>query len=156
MPGELVNETSAAILRLRHGVTIERGAIWQGPLMATLKQIVVDSRHPAALARFWALLLDDFEIRPYDDAEIARLAELGLTPETDPGVILDGPCVEICFQRAETQPAAKRPVHLDVRADDREAEVRRLVELGASIEEAFDSHTWMRDPEGNDFCVVDI
>jgi hypothetical protein len=123
--------------------------------MATLKQIVIDCRHPAALARFWAQVLDDFEIRPYDDAEIERLATLGFTPETDPGVILDGPCVEICLQRAGPQPRAKRPVHLDVGADDREREVRRLVELGASITEAFDSHTWMRDPEGNDFCVVD-
>jgi hypothetical protein len=30
------------------------------------------------------------------------------------------------------------------------------VGFGATIRERFDSHTWMRDPEGNDFCVVDI
>jgi hypothetical protein len=52
--------------------------------MARLTQLVVDSRTPASLARFWATALDDFEIRPYDDAEIARLAEMGRTPETDP------------------------------------------------------------------------
>jgi hypothetical protein len=25
----------------------------------------------------------------------------------------------------------------------------------AAIVEEFDGHTWMRDPEGNDFCVTD-
>jgi hypothetical protein len=123
--------------------------------VASLQQIVVDCHHPASLARFWAAALDDFEVRPYDDAEVARLAALGLTPESDPTVIVDGPHVEICFQEVGPPPVAKTPVHLDLRADDRAAEVRRLVELGASVRESFDDHTWMRDPEGNDFCVVD-
>jgi Glyoxalase-like domain len=123
--------------------------------MAMLKQIVVDCRHPAALARFWAAALDEFEIRDYDDAEIARLDALGFTPETDPSVILDGPNVELCFQRVDAVPTTKRPLHLDLRADDRKAEVQRLVALGAAVAERFESHTWMRDPEGNDFCVVD-
>jgi hypothetical protein len=124
--------------------------------MARLTQIVIDCRHPAALARFWAAALDDFEVRPYDDAEIARLAALGATPETDPGVILDSPHIEICFQQVDAQPATtKKPLHLDLRADDRETEVRRLTQLGASVTERFETHTWMRDPEGNDFCVVD-
>jgi Glyoxalase-like domain len=39
---------------------------------------------------------------------------------------------------------------------DRGAEVRRLVGVGASIRQQFEMHTWMRDPEGNDFCVVDV
>jgi hypothetical protein len=45
--------------------------------MARLKQIVVDSRRPPELARFWAAVLDDFELRAYDDAEIARLRRSG-------------------------------------------------------------------------------
>ncbi len=51
----------------------------------------IDSTNPAALARFWASVLDGYEIRPYDLEEIARLAEQGLTPETDPAVAVDGP-----------------------------------------------------------------
>ena len=69
--------------------------------MARLAQLVVDSREPSSLARFWAATLDDFEIRAYDDDEIARLASIGRTPETDPCVILDGPMLEICFQEVE-------------------------------------------------------
>ena len=122
--------------------------------MARLKQIVVDCQTPSSLARFWAAALDEFEIRPYDDDEIARLASLGYTPETDPAVILDGPRLEICFQKAEPAPRSKTPVHLDIEATDRHAEVDRLIALGATIKERFDGHTWMLDPDGNDFCVV--
>lgn len=43
-----------------------------------LKQIVIDCHHPAGLAKFWAAALDDFDVRAYDDAEIARLAALGV------------------------------------------------------------------------------
>jgi hypothetical protein len=49
--------------------------------MARLKQLVMDCQHPASLARFWMLALDEFELRPYDEAEIARLATLGFTPK---------------------------------------------------------------------------
>ena len=45
--------------------------------MGMLKQIDVDCRHPARLARFWADALDDFEVLHYDNAEIAHLAGLG-------------------------------------------------------------------------------
>jgi hypothetical protein len=48
-----------------------------------LKDIVFDCENAATLARFWAAALDDYEIRPYDDAEIQRLATVGLTPEAD-------------------------------------------------------------------------
>jgi hypothetical protein len=123
--------------------------------VARVKQLVVDCRHPASLARFWAAALDDFDIRPYDDAEIGRLAAAGLTPETDPGVIVDGPELELCFQQVAVFETPKNRVHLDVEAEDREEEVARLVSLGASVAERFATHTWMRDPQGNDFCVID-
>jgi Glyoxalase-like domain len=123
--------------------------------MALLRQVVVDCRAPAELAKFWAAALDDFAVRPYDAAEIARLAEQGLTPETDPCVVLDGPHLELCFQQVPVQPRVKTPVHLDIASNDWLAEVDRLVELGAVVKERFPAHVWMQDPEGNDFCVVD-
>ncbi|MGH9212243.1 MAG: VOC family protein [Acidimicrobiales bacterium] len=59
--------------------------------------------------------------------------------------------------RASLQPPlTKRPLHLELRANDRAREVARLVQLGASVEERFATHTWIRDPQGNDFCVVDV
>lgn len=123
--------------------------------MARLKQVVVDCRHPASLARFWAAALDDFEVLAYDDAEVARLAGLGLTPETDTCVIVIGPGIEFGFQQVPIVHVPKRPMHVDISAADRDAEVERLVALGATIKERFDQHTWLVDPEGNDFCVTD-
>lgn len=120
-----------------------------------MKQLVVDCRHASALARFWAGALDGFEVRDYDEAEIARLASLGLTPETDPCVIVDGPQLELCFQEVEGADIAKTPVHLDLATPTRSSETERLVGLGATIVQTFDGHTWMRDPEGNDFCITD-
>lgn len=123
--------------------------------MARLTQIVVNCDAPPALARFWAEVLDDFEIRPYDKAEIERLGASGLSPESDPIVMLDGPGLEICFQQLETAPSAQQRLHLDLTAGDRVAEVRRLTRLGAQVRQEFERHSWMVDPEGNDFCVTE-
>lgn len=123
--------------------------------MATLAQLVIDCRHPASLARFWAAALDGFEVLAYDDAEVARLAALGLTPETDTCVIVVGPGLEIGFQQVEVPEVDKKPIHVDIASQDRVAEVQRLGKLGATVRHHFDDHTWMVDPEGNDFCITD-
>lgn len=123
--------------------------------MGQLKQIVVDCHQPAALAAFWAAVLDDFEMRLYDEEEIERLASIGRTPETDPCVLLDGPMLEFCFHEIIDRSTGKRPMHVDVEVHDRAVEMSRLVSLGASMVQQFDHHTWMRDPEGNDFCLTD-
>ena len=121
-----------------------------------LSEIVFDCEHPAALATFWAAILDDFEVRPYDEAEIARLAALGRTPETDPIVIVDGPGLKLCFQQTDPVPTTKNKVHLDVSVSDRDEAVARVVSLGATVVEKFERSTWLRDPEGNDFCLTDL
>jgi hypothetical protein len=126
----------------------------QDRLVGRLKQIVIDCAMPSALARFWAAALDDFEVRPYDDDEVARLAALGYTPETDPGVIVDGPHVELCFQKVDLERRSKMPVHLDLASSEWLAEIDRLTGLGATVRQRFEGHAWMRDPEGNDFCIV--
>ncbi|WP_186419493.1 VOC family protein [Bosea sp. CS1GBMeth4] len=122
--------------------------------MATLKEIVIDCDVPSRVARFWAAALDDFQLRPYDDAEIARLAALGLTPETDPSVMLDGPALTLCFHlRTGPRPERNR-IHFDIQAADRSAEVMRLTALGATLLREAEQYTVLRDPEGNQFCVV--
>jgi predicted enzyme related to lactoylglutathione lyase len=49
------------------------------------------------------------------------------------------------------------PIHLDFGTDDREAEIERLTNAGASVVETKVgtniTFTVMRDPEGNPFCV---
>lgn len=57
--------------------------------MAALRDIVIDCARPAPLARFWAQALDDYEVAPYDDEEIARLRSLGIEDlEDDPSVVV--------------------------------------------------------------------
>lgn len=124
--------------------------------MGKLKEIVFESRHPAALARFWAAALDGYAVRAYDDAEIARLAGLGLTPETDPTVMVDGPGPSLCFQKVPGRQYDNNRVHLDIAAADRRAHVEKLVALGAKVDRETDGYTVMHDPEGNQFCVVGL
>ena len=123
--------------------------------MGKLKEIVFDCRRAAPLARFWAALLEDYAVRPYDDEEIARLAGLGLTPETDPSVMVDGPGPAICVHLRPGPRPWRNRVHLDISSTDRPAEVARLLALGASWMREGSGYTVLRDPEGNQFCVVD-
>ncbi|MBO4274536.1 VOC family protein [Microbispora triticiradicis] len=51
--------------------------------MAFIKDIVFDSPHPASAARFWAQVLDGYEIAPYDEEELARLRALGATVQAE-------------------------------------------------------------------------
>ena len=122
--------------------------------MGRLREIVFDCEGPARLARFWAAVLEGYAVRAYDDAEIARLAALGLTPETDPTVMVDGPGPILCFQRVEGRAYGNGRIHLDVAVADRRAEVARLCRLGATVLREADAYTGMGDPEGNRFCVV--
>lgn len=123
--------------------------------MARIKEIVIDALEPAALARFWAAVLDDYAVRPYDAAEIARLAARGYTPETDPSVALDGSGPTIFFQKTEQRKNARNRVHLDLHSASRTKETTRLCELGATVRDVHEAHTVMLDPEGNEFCVRD-
>lgn len=118
-----------------------------------LKEIVIDCRRAAPLARFWAAMLDGYAVRPYDDEEIARLAGLGFTPETDPVVMVDGPGPTLCFHEIERGRVQGR-LHLDIEVMDRAGERSRLLLLGASVVREADGYTVMADPERNHFCLV--
>jgi len=123
--------------------------------MGRIHEIVFDCDKPAKLAAFWAELLDGYTIRDYDEAEMARLAALGLTPETDPTVMVDGPGPSICFQNVDGRRYDNNRVHFDIEVTDRSGEVERLKELGAEAVRVLPTYTVMRDPEGNQFCLID-
>lgn len=123
--------------------------------MARLHDIVVDCKHPASLARFWAAVLDGYAVAPYDEAELERLRSVGIDdPEDDTSVMLESETDHrICFQLVAEPKAAKNRVHLDLRADDVEAEVERLLALGATVLWRESDGITLTDPEGNEFCV---
>jgi hypothetical protein len=123
--------------------------------MARIKEIVIDSQDPPALARFWAETLKDYAVRAYDEAEIARLERLGFTPDTDPVVMVDGPGPTLCFQRSDKTRRTRSRLHFDLVGEARTREVPRLIALGARVKEVRETYTVMLDPEGNAFCVQD-
>ncbi|WP_285102018.1 VOC family protein [Promicromonospora sp. MEB111] len=125
--------------------------------MARLHDVVFDCRHPASLARFWAVVLDGYAVAPYDDEELDRLRTLGVhDPEDDPSVLVEGPAgaPRLFFNRVPEPKTVKNRVHLDVRAPDRDAEVARLVAAGASQVGRHENWVVLADPEGNEFCVL--
>ena len=72
--------------------------------------------------------------------EEAERLDAFLAQHTDLVAVLDGPHVEICFQKVDPPPVTKKPLHLDVATGDRASEIRRLVSLGASVMERFERH----------------
>ncbi|WP_089253836.1 VOC family protein [Asanoa hainanensis] len=121
--------------------------------MSHLVEIVLDCRHAASLARFWEVALG-WRIRPYDEAEIARLATLGLTPETDPTVAIDSPDGSLVFflQEVPEPKTGKNRMHVDVRLRD-EAHLAHLLRLGATVVSEHEGWQVLADPEGNEFCA---
>jgi len=127
--------------------------------MATIHDVIIDARHPASLARFWAAALDGYEVAPYDDAELARLRSLGVDdPEDDPTVLVEAPgrTPRLWLVRVPEPKTVKNRVHLDLRADDPEAEAARLEALGATrcAEQPNDDVIAFLDPEGNELCLL--
>ena len=122
--------------------------------MSHLVGIVLDCRHAARLARFWEVALG-WRIRPYDEAEVARLAAQDLTPQTDPTVAIDSPDGSLVFflQEVPEPKTVKNRMHVDVRLRD-QAHLDELLRLGATVASEHDGHRVLADPEGNEFCTT--
>ena len=108
------------------------------------ESLTVDARDPARLARWWAEALGYQVIsdKP-DEVEIRR------APDRLPGIVF------VPGRRATRQ--AKNRLHLDLRPADQEAEVERLVDMGArhvDVGQGDVEWTVLADPEGNEFCVL--
>lgn len=110
--------------------------------MLRLRGITIDGPDPEGLAEFWRAVLG-YQARslwePYAGGKDAH--------EQDP---------HLTFQRAPD--AGNNHLHLDLYADDPDAEADRLVGLGAQyLRRVEEGDTWwwvLRDPGGNEFCVI--
>ena len=116
-----------------------------------LVHLVVDAAEPAKLARFWAAALG-WEIGAEEDGEVDLSP--GGYDYPDPVAL---PLVFVPVTEAKT---VKNRVHLDLAtesAEHQEAEVRRLLALGAvPVDIGQGDVPWqvLADPEGNEFCVL--
>ena len=88
-------------------------------------------------------------------------AALDLAPESDdPDFrVLRGHHVNLSLQAAATPVSARDQMHLDLYSGHKAAEVARLVGLGAvwvrNSGDPDDDYDVLRDPEGNEFCIID-
>jgi hypothetical protein len=119
-----------------------------------LANITIDCDDTLAIARFWSAALG----RPLDPNPSSDFAAIGMAEHRDiHGWRLGGDPTWL-FARVPEPKTAKNRMHVDLTAPDREAEVARLVELGATrvadMEEWGYEWTVLQDPEGNEFCVA--
>lgn len=111
-----------------------------------LHHIVVDAHDLPALARFWAQALGWLILSE-------REQEVVIGPD-------ESAPVGMCFMPVSDVKTVKNRVHLDLTtgSDDRDAEIERLLALGARRvdigQTGTESWTVLADPEGNEFCVV--
>lgn len=110
--------------------------------MLTLANVTFDCADAVELATFWSAAME----KPVDDGATRYFATISG----------DGPT--LMFIQVPEDKAAKNRCHVDLTADDREAEVKRLLDLGATHVAEHDeyNHRWtvLRDPSGNEFCVA--
>lgn len=113
--------------------------------MLRIQCITFDCENPAVPAEFWSKALD-----------------WPITIANDEEVVVEDPNggADLLFLRNPDKRIVKNRIHLDLRPEDQDAEVKRLEALGAKkieIGQSADPDTsWvvMEDTEGNLFCVL--
>lgn len=113
--------------------------------MLRIGNVTFDCENPARVAQFWGAALG-YTVESFSD---------DFSQATHP----EGARPNLLFIRVPEPRTVKNRVHLDVAADDREAEIARLIGLGATRGETHTVPEWnitwtvMQDPEGNELCV---
>jgi hypothetical protein len=129
--------------------------------VATIANITFAAEDPGRLADFWGAALGYVEQEAPPEFMEAWIAA-GRDPNGAAAIVdPEGRGPRLFFLRKQKTQTEQIPIHLDLNAKNREAEVRRLVDLGATAVETKRRRTgewtevWtvMRDPEGNGFCV---
>lgn len=125
--------------------------------------VVVDCTDPQAQARWWAEVLDWVIVYDTED-EVVLIPQHALEEE--------GPVADLdtwmrrgqglVFVPVPEGKQVKNRLHIDLAphsSQDREAEIQRLLDLGARLVDVGQDPadvTWsvFADPEGNEFCVL--
>jgi catechol 2,3-dioxygenase-like lactoylglutathione lyase family enzyme len=115
-----------------------------------LATVVVNVKDMERAVRFWTAALGYRQRESEWDPEFMMLV--------DP----DGRRTPLSLQRTDGDAIQPVRVHLDLYTDEQERHVDRLVALGATL---VGGHEWpypadadfvvLRDPDGNEFCVID-
>jgi hypothetical protein len=121
-------------------------------MSAFIYNVTFDARDPRALGRFWAAVTGYRVDGENDDAVALRAPdERGIR--------------RILFMRVDDPTPGKNRMHVDLASREPDAEIERLVGLGATLVDprqggvpawrAGNGTRWvvMQDPEGNEFCI---
>ncbi|MFC7677013.1 VOC family protein [Mycolicibacterium sp. GCM10028919] len=104
--------------------------------------VCIDARDVRALASWWATVLG-WPAEDTDDGDVVLRS-----PEGGPNWL---------FLEVPEDKTVKNRIHFDLTPDDQQAEVDRVVELGArhvDIGQGEESWVVLADPEGNEFCIL--
>jgi catechol 2,3-dioxygenase-like lactoylglutathione lyase family enzyme len=117
-------------------------------MVSRLIAVAVDCRDPDRCATFWCAALGTEVDRRWRDVHGVEYVQIG----TGSG----GPL--LLFQPVPEERSGKNRLHLDLApaVGTQQAEVRRLVDLGATRISDDTKLPWvvLADPEGNEFCVL--
>jgi hypothetical protein len=106
--------------------------------------VVVDALDPVRLGYWWAEVLG-YQVLYEESSEVV----VGRDDKSYPA---------LCFVAVPDPKDGKNRLHLDLNPDDQDAEVERLIDMGARHVDVGQSGsaTWvvLADPEGNEFCVL--
>ncbi|PPH15311.1 glyoxalase [Rathayibacter sp. AY1D1] len=108
-----------------------------------LEEIIVDCTDFRTLGHWWQEALG-WDVVDEDEDGIELLAPSGRGPS-------------LLFLDVPERKTVKNRLHLDFVPDDQEAEVARLVGLGATrsdVGQGEQSWAVLADPEGNEFCIL--
>lgn len=108
----------------------------------------IDAEDPSGLASFWEVALGWRRTYQTDDEVVLEPPE---------GAVGDGLLPDLLFARVPEHKSVKNRLHLDLRPEDQDAEVARLLSLGARhVDVGQGDVSWvvLADPEGNELCVL--
>ncbi|HTY26731.1 MAG TPA: VOC family protein [Mycobacterium sp.] len=106
-------------------------------------EICVDAHDIDALAAWWSRVLR-WPAEPTDDGDVILRAPAGAGPDW-------------LFLAVPEDKIVKNRIHFDFTPDDQQAEVDRVLALGARhVDIGQGEQTWvvLADPEGNEFCIL--
>jgi catechol 2,3-dioxygenase-like lactoylglutathione lyase family enzyme len=104
--------------------------------------LAIDCADPPALAKFWQNLLGGkVLVDESGDAELRR----------------HGSVVHFDFLKVPEPKTGKNRLHLDLRSRVFETAIAEALSFGATLaDDIYDGDEWqvLRDPEGNEFCIL--
>jgi predicted enzyme related to lactoylglutathione lyase len=106
-------------------------------------EICIDAHDIDALAVWWSSVLG-WPAEPTDDGDVMLRAPAGTGPDW-------------LFLAVPDDKVVKNRIHFDFTPDDQQAEVDRVLALGARhVDIGQGEQTWvvLADPEGNEFCIL--